>query len=559
MSQTQKEPMFKVEDRVRVTNRCLPLHLHVGHLIAEDVGGRFLFECDSTTRKGWVSQEDVQGVPEGWTPQEPPQPSPAAKRLLMIGDTVVVAPRDRSIASQNWKGVQGKIIARARSGKQWHVESLIDHIRGWFYADELQIDFGLSSLMLANDAPQPEPSPAANVPESPDSSVDHSADASKMVQPKIVARYDTEGRDVTELPGLWSEDDIQYRELTEEDRKNLPIKCEVRGSRGLEWFKAKLVRICENPTHPYIAETDHGRVVQAAHCRIKVAPTVKESLTVDTPDPAKITIGYTVPNAYQADAEPIAEPIQRKRVLYVAGPMRGIAFFNYPMFDRVAEILRKAGNEVISPADEDRKHDGFDPFANPEYSNPDACVFPKEMDFSKTVRRCLDAVLRCDEIVLLPGWEKSNGAVAELTLAMWLGKRVRHLRISEGGYFSWSCYWMGLEALACLLRDHHIPQVAAPAPVVVDEDEDEDILDTAARITRGDRNASYGPPDQDFRRTAGMWSALFVTKLQDGETFEPRDVAMAMILLKCSRESHQRKLDNWVDIAGYARCGSLCN
>ena len=119
---------------------------------------------------------------------------------------------------------------------------------------------------------------------------------------------------------------------------------------------------------------------------------------------------------------------------------------------------------------------------------------------------------------------------------------------------------MGLAGLACLLRDHHIPQVAAPAPVVVhDEDEDEDILDTAARITRGDRNASYGPPDQDFRRTAGMWSALFQAKLQEGVTFEPRDVAMAMILLKCSRESHQRKLDNWVDIAGYARCGSKCN
>lgn len=322
---------------------------------------------------------------------------------------------------------------------------------------------------------------------------------------------------------------------------------------------AKLVRICENPTHPF-AETDHGRVVQAAYCRIKVAPIVKESLTVDTPDPAKITIGYTVPNAYEAGAEPIAEPIQRKPVLYIAGPMRGIAFFNYPMFDRVAKNLREAGNEVISPADEDRKQDGFDPFANPEYANPDACVFPKEMDFSKTVRRCLDAVLRCDEIVLLPGWENSNGAVAELTLAMWLGKRVRHLRISDCGGFSWVCYRMGLAGLAVQLRDHHIPEDAAPASVVVDEDdEDEDILDTAARITRGDRNASYGPPDQDFRRTAGMWSALFAVKLKEGVTFEPKDIALAMILLKCSRESHQPKRDNWADIAGYSRCGSMCN
>ena len=471
---TVPQPMFQVGDSVRVTNSSLPLHLHVGHLIAEDVNGRFLFECNSTTRKGWVSQKDVQGVPEGWTHQEPPQPSPAA-----------------------------------------------------------------------------------NVPESPDSLIDdHVPDVTKMVEPKIVARYDTEGRDVTELPGLWSEDDLQYRKPTKDDLKNGPIACEFLGPYN-QWRKGTLERITE-ATLPYIIKSEFpGKCFQ--HCRIIVAPTVKESLTVDTQDPAKITIGYTVPNAYQADAEPITEPIERKRVLYLAGPMRGIAFFNYPMFDRVAEILRKAGNEVISPADEDRKHDGFDPFANPEYANPAACVFPKEMDFSKTVRRCLDAVLRCDEIVLLPGWEASNGAVAELTLAMWLGKRVRNLRISDGGYFSWSCYWMGLAGLACLLRDHHIPEVEVPWGPVDDEDDDEDILDTAARITRGDRNASYGPPDQDFRRTAGMWSALFGAKLKDGVTFEPRDVAMAMILLKCSRESHQRKLDNWVDIAGYARCGSKCN
>jgi len=75
---TMPQPMFQVGDSVRVTNSSLPLHLHVGHLIAEDVGGRFLFECAGTKRKGWVSQEDVQGVPKGWVPQEPPQPSPSA-------------------------------------------------------------------------------------------------------------------------------------------------------------------------------------------------------------------------------------------------------------------------------------------------------------------------------------------------------------------------------------------------------------------------------------------------------------------------------------------------
>lgn len=256
-------------------------------------------------------------------------------------------------------------------------------------------------------------------------------------------------------------------------------------------------------------------------------------------------------------------PEPRKRVLYIAGPMRGIAWFNYPLFDRVAKELRDAGNEVISPADEDRKHDGFDPYENPSHAQPDACTFPKTMDFAKTVRRCLDAVLRCDELVLLPGWENSNGAVAELTLAMWLGKRVRRLNITDDDRFTFACYWMGLAGLAVQLRDHHIPEVEVPYSTGVvdqdDEDDDEDILAEASRITRGSRQAQYGPPNQDFRRTAGMWSALFISKLKDGVTFEPRDVALAMILVKTSRETHQRKRDNWVDIAGYASCGSRCN
>ena len=49
-----------------------------------------------------------------------------------------------------------------------------------------------------------------------------------------------------------------------------------------------------------------------------------------------------------------------------------------------------------------------------------------------------------------------------------------------------------------------------------------------------------------------MWSAI------KGVPFEAREVAMFMVALKLSRETHQRKRDNWVDIAGYARCGSLC-
>jgi hypothetical protein len=87
----------------------------------------------------------------------------------------------------------------------------------------------------------------------------------------------------------------------------------------------------------------------------------------------------------------------------------------------------------------------------------------------------------------------------------------------------------------------------------------EDILEEALRITGGDRQNQYGPADQDFRRTAEMWSGLFRDMLKDGVSFEPYHIAQAMILLKMSRQLHQRKRDNWVDTAGYARCGQVCD
>lgn len=85
------------------------------------------------------------------------------------------------------------------------------------------------------------------------------------------------------------------------------------------------------------------------------------------------------------------------------------------------------------------------------------------------------------------------------------------------------------------------------------------ILDEAKQITAGDRQASYGPPDQDFARTARIWEAILATCLKDGELrITPRHIALCMIGLKLSRETHQHKRDNWVDIAGYAKCGQDC-
>ena len=80
-----------------------------------------------------------------------------------------------------------------------------------------------------------------------------------------------------------------------------------------------------------------------------------------------------------------------------------------------------------------------------------------------------------------------------------------------------------------------------------------ELLDEAKALVCGDRNATYGPPTQDFDRVAAMWSILF-----DRE-FTSHEVAMAMVCLKLSRLVHSAgKRDNWTDMAGYAACGYEC-
>lgn len=204
----------------------------------------------------------------------------------------------------------------------------------------------------------------------------------------------------------------------------------------------------------------------------------------------------------------------RRRKIYIAGPMRGIPFYNFPEFDRAAEKLFNEGWDPVNPAELDREL-GYHPEDMPV--NFDWNSIPEGFPLKAIVAKDIDALTECDAIYMLAGWEKSKGAKAEVAVAMWLGLEV----LFAGGETAFETQ--------------------------------EDILIEALRLTSGDRQATYGPPDQDFRRTAAMWTALF------GHAFEPKDVALAMILLKASRQIHQRKRDNWVDMAGYARCGSICD
>lgn len=75
-------------------------------------------------------------------------------------------------------------------------------------------------------------------------------------------------------------------------------------------------------------------------------------------------------------------------------------------------------------------------------------------------------------------------------------------------------------------------------------------LDEALRCVCSDREA-YGTPEDNFSRIARLWEDYLRHPIY------PHDVAAMMALLKIARiASGAPKMDNWVDLAGYAACGA---
>lgn len=103
--------------------------------------------------------------------------------------------------------------------------------------------------------------------------------------------------------------------------------------------------------------------------------------------------------------------------VYLAGPMRGHADFNFPSFDRTAQQLRMFGYEVFSPAEHDRKV-GFDPTGMT--GNED--LADHGFDLRKALAADMDYIAsKAAVVAVLAGWEESSGARAEVALAHALG------------------------------------------------------------------------------------------------------------------------------------------
>ena len=88
-----------------------------------------------------------------------------------------------------------------------------------------------------------------------------------------------------------------------------------------------------------------------------------------------------------------------KRV-YIAGPMTGLPDLNFPAFHAEAARLRALGFDAVNPAE----------------INPD-----QTMGWEQCMRRDIPELVKCDGVVLLPGWERSRGASLEAHIAHALG------------------------------------------------------------------------------------------------------------------------------------------
>ncbi len=204
--------------------------------------------------------------------------------------------------------------------------------------------------------------------------------------------------------------------------------------------------------------------------------------------------------------------------IYISGPMTGMPSHNFFAFHAAADRLRKAGWDVVNPAEN----------------------FEGRTDLPREAYMRVDVGLMatCYAIAMLPMWRESRGARVEYLLAREIGMELLDAETLQP--------LTDAPAAAVMLA---VPAGTAPAA--------ESVLDEAKRITGGERHQDYGHPSDDFARTATLWNGILAAKLRDGAVVTPMDVPLCMIAVKLARQSNRHKRDNLVDIAGYARTAAM--
>lgn len=97
--------------------------------------------------------------------------------------------------------------------------------------------------------------------------------------------------------------------------------------------------------------------------------------------------------------------------VYLSGPMTGIEDFNRPAFDDAAAALRKNGFKVIVPG-EGEEYDDAERASWSVARQKREFYLSRDIDFIQEM---------ADVMVVLPGWEASEGAKLEVVVAQALG------------------------------------------------------------------------------------------------------------------------------------------
>lgn len=218
---------------------------------------------------------------------------------------------------------------------------------------------------------------------------------------------------------------------------------------------------------------------------------------------------------------------------YIAGQMRLVPDFNRDAFNFADDRLQHLRHETFNPARWDEES-GFDLTSR---RGDMADIEAQGFDLGKALAHEIGLVLTwADAVCVLPGWENSLGAMAEVAAARAVGKPVAYLEdIDEDGI-----------VMDALDRDTE-RLFGKTGPELLDET----ICQEADRLVSTDRQADYGHPLDNWTQTAALWSAII------GHEVTAEQGLLCMIAAKISRETNAPKRDNLVDIAGYAKCVDL--
>ena len=111
----------------------------------------------------------------------------------------------------------------------------------------------------------------------------------------------------------------------------------------------------------------------------------------------------------------------KKKKIYIAGPMTGYEDWNFPAFFEAERQLLELGYEVINPAHNDGS----------TYEEALASANSGKHSWGWYMRRDLKHVLGVDMVCLLPDWKTSKGALLEVEVAKALDVPLMILRNGE--------------------------------------------------------------------------------------------------------------------------------